>query len=180
MYRRLADFFQLIRGQSFAVRGAELVDQPFEPLQVTRLHHQPAVFPDFVERQRALADLDAFGQQVLVVADATEMRLLLRQCGQDQRQAAGARVMFENGSVHLAEVAVAVAIDFRLLAAAARFGLHGVASFAGATVALRKTALALVGQLAAQSIREGARYVFMQGNFIQRIAVAAQQPYRVP
>ena len=65
---------------------AELVEQTFQALEVTRLHHHPALLAQFLEAQRALADLDAFRQQVLVMADAAEVGLLLRQRGENQRQ----------------------------------------------------------------------------------------------
>src|SRR5690606_3704891 len=121
-----------------------------EALEVAWLHDQPALFTQLVGAQRALADLDAFGQQLLVMADTAEVRLLLRQCGEDQRQPRGFRVMLGDRPVDLAEETVAVAIDLRLLAAAAGLDLHGVAALAGAAVALDEAALALVGHIAAQ------------------------------
>src|SRR3546814_5575756 len=74
------------------------------------------------------------------------------QSGEDQRQAGWARVMFGDGAIDFAKVAITVPVDLRLLAAAASLHLHRVAAFAGAAITLGKPTLTLLGEVAAQGV----------------------------
>ena len=122
-------------------------------------------------QQRCIA-FDPLRKHELVVAEFAKVKLMLRQCGEDQRQSRLAAVVLENCAVHFTEETLPVSIDFVLAASATAFYLHWVATLAGAAVALREAGLPLLGQIAPQCFLKCFRYPVAQADFVDAVAVA--------
>src|SRR3546814_7694923 len=72
----LTDILEVVGCQPLAMGCAELVEQAFQALEIARLHHHPAFLTQLIDAQCVLAGLDALRQQAVIVAEASEVRLL--------------------------------------------------------------------------------------------------------
>lgn len=121
-------------------------------------------------RQCIGIDLDAFCEEVRVLADIVKRCVILRQGCQDERSTGGTGILLEDRPVHRAEIAFRVDVDLVVLRSLAVALCERTGAGVGGDGEM------WLGQLVSQRLADGAR-ARHEVNLCEHVAVTLEQPY---